>query len=92
MSKSLIQEEKECFVCHTRQNLHRHHIFFGAYRKKSEEWGCWCYLCGKHHNLSNAGVHYNHDLDLMLKRVCQMEFEKKYGEELFMKTFGRNWL
>jgi hypothetical protein len=62
-------------------------------RKKSEKWGCWCYLCAPHHNFSNKGVHFDHEFDLSLKQICQAEWEKKYGtREAFIKEFGRSWL
>ena len=77
MSKSIISNEHYCLICGTTQNLHKHHIFFGsANRKKSEKYGCWCYLCGKHHNLSNEGVHFNKDLDNRLKKMTQKKFEE----------------
>ena len=93
--KSLVSNEKECFVCGTPLDIHRHHIYFGrANRSKSEEDGCWCYLCARHHNMSNEGVHINHELDLHLKRMCQalwMEHYQKTKEE-FIKRYGRNYL
>lgn len=92
MSKSLISNERECLVCKTTIGLHRHHIFFGAFRDKSEKWGLWCYLCGPHHNLSSKGVHNDHWLDIYMKRLGQKKFEEKYGHDLFMKEFKRNWL
>lgn len=92
--KSVVQDRKECFVCHTEQNLHDHHIFFGvANRKLSERHGMKVWLCGYHHNLSDEGVHFNKELDQMLKEVAQMAFEKKLGSrEEFMQIFGRNYL
>lgn len=92
MTKSIMSNERECYVCGTPLGLHRHHIFFGtADRRKSEQYGCWVYLCGAHHNLSNQGVHYNHVLDLELKQKCQAEFEKIHSHEEFMKVFRRNY-
>ena len=92
--KSIVQEKKECFVCHTTQNLHDHHIFFGnANRKLSEKYGLKCWLCGYHHNLSSEGVHQNIELNHMLKEVAQMAFERQIGtRKEFMKIFGRNWI
>lgn len=94
MAKSIISNERECFICKTTFNLHRHHVFFGtANRKKSEQYGCWVYLCGKHHNLSNAGVHFNKSLDMKLKQICQKKWEEINGaREDFIRTFGRNYL
>lgn len=92
MSESLISTEKKCWVCGTTQGLHKHHIFPGALRNASEKWGCWVYLCGWHHNLSNEGVHFDRRLDNDLRRVCQRKFEEQYGHETFMKVFHRNLL
>lgn len=92
MSKSIISNERECLVCKTPYNLHKHHIYEGtANRKKSEKYGCWCYLCAKHHNLSNEGVHFNKALDKKLKKYAQSKFEETYPELDFMKIFGRNY-
>lgn len=91
---SLIQDEKTCFVCGTRQNIHIHEVFFGKNRKKSIEDGCCAYLCGKHHNQSNEGVHFNKRLDDYLKQCTQiqwMRFYKKTTED-FIKRYGRNYL
>ena len=93
MSESIISNERVCLVCGTTLNLHRHHIFYGmAKRKISEKYGCWCYLCAIHHNLSNAGVHFNKELDTELKQMAQKRFNEVYPDLDFLKTFGRNYL
>lgn len=89
--KSLLSDEKECFVCKTTQNLHRHHVYAGANRKISEQYGCWVYLCMYHHNGSKHGVHYDRELDLKLRRECQIAFEEKYGEQTYWEKIGRNY-
>ena len=92
MSKSIISNERECLVCKTTYNLHKHHIYEGtANRKKSEKYGCWCYLCAKHHNASNEGVHFNKALEKKLKKYAQSKFEETYPELDFLKIFGRNY-
>lgn len=63
-----------------------------ANRKKSEKYGCWCYLCAKHHNMSNEGVHYNKALDSKLKKYAQKKFMEVYPELDFLKIFGRNYI
>ena len=93
MSKSIISNEKKCLVCHLPYQLHRHHIFFGtSNRKNSEKYGCWCYLCARHHNMSNDGVHFDKNLDLRLKQMAQKKFEETYPDLDFLKIFGRNYL
>ncbi len=88
---SIIQTEKECFVCKTTQGLHSHHIL-GAYnRNNSEKYGLKVWLCGKHHNLSDEGVHFNKDFDLYLKRLAQSKFEEVYPDLDFVKIFNKNY-
>lgn len=92
MPKSLLSNEKKCYVCGTTRDLHMHHIYPGANRKWSEKYGCWVYLCAPHHNMSNKGVHSDRKLDLRLKKECQQAFEKEHSRDEFMRIFGRNWL
>ena len=91
--KSIIQTEKECFVCHTTQNLHEHHVFEGtANRKQSERTGMKIWLCGYHHNLSDAGIHFNKDLDLKVKQMAQEVFEQDHSRDEFRQIFGKSYL
>lgn len=92
--KSLLSDERICLVCGTTQNLHKHHIFGGANRRKSERDGCWCYLCAPHHNMSDMGVHFNKELDTRLKQRCQIKWQEVYNksEDDFIKEYGRNYL
>lgn len=93
MTKIKLQKNKECYVCRTTLRLHKHHIFFGANRRLSEQDGCVVWLCGKHHNLSNSGVHFNRDLDLKLKRLAQEEWEKVNGDRNdFIRRYGKNYI
>lgn len=93
MSKSIIQEEKECIVCRAKNNLHNHHVMFGtADRKKADMYGLTVWLCVEHHT-GNKGVHNgNVQLDHYLKKLAQIKFEERYSHELWMQTFHRNWL
>ncbi len=98
--ESLMSNERECLVCKSTRNLHKHHIFFGsANRKQSEKYGCWCYLCARHHNMSSEGVHFNKELDQRLKKHCQSLWELEYywecqtkPREDFIEIFGRSYL
>lgn len=91
---SIIQDNKECFVCGTTSNIHTHEVFFGKNRQKSIKDGCCVYLCGKHHNQSNDGVHFNHQLDEILKIMAEKRWCEYYGKdkEEFRKRYGRNYL
>ena len=89
---SVLQKEKECLVCHTTKNLHSHHVFFGKNHKMSEKYGMKVWLCADHHNMSDAGIHYNKDLNNEVKKMAQLWFELEYGHAEFMRIFGENYL
>ena len=91
-SHSIMQTEKECYITGSTEGLHKHHVFPGSRRKASEKWGCWVWLRGDWHNLSNYGVHFNKDLDRKLKQEIQEKFEELYGHDKFMEVFGRNYI
>ena len=93
MSKSIWSNEETCIVCGTPLNLHRHHVYGGvAYRDKSEQYGCWVYLCAYHHNMSSNGIHFNKKLNEQVKQECQRKFEAKYPEVNFREIFGKSYL
>lgn len=97
---SLIQQTKCCYVCGATSGLHLHHIFYGtANRKKSDEDKMTVFLCGYHHNLSNAGIHFNKALDEKVKQQAEKIWIDTYadgdlenGIKLFIKRYGRNYL
>lgn len=89
--KSIVQSDKRCFVCGS-TTVHKHHVFSGANRKNSEDHGCWVYLCPRHHNGSDNGVHFNKMFDTYLKQFTQRKFEETHTREEFMKIFKKNYL
>lgn len=91
--KSIIQKEKECYVCKTTFNLQEHHIIYGtSNRKQSEKYGLKVWLCRGHHT-GSTGVHFNKPLDLHLKKLAQEHFEAEYGtRERFREVFGKSYL
>lgn len=91
--KSIMQDEKQCFLCGTTLNLHCHHILYGtANRKQSEKYGLKVWLCQEHHT-GNTGVHFNKTLDLRLKKLAQEKFNAVYGaNKSFLEVFGKNYL
>lgn len=92
-NKSIIQKDmSECFICGATKGLHTHEIFYGINRQKSIRYGAYIRLCARHHNMSNAGIHFNHKLDNDLKKLAQRELEKTYSREWFIKTFGKSYL
>ena len=93
MTDSIVSNERKCFICGAVNGLHRHHVYGGSRRQLSERFGCWCYLCGWHHNLSNSGVHADRQFDLKLKRLTQERWEETNGNrDAFIAVFGRSYL
>lgn len=94
MKKSILQDEKECYICHTTANLHLHHVYFGiGNRKLSDQDGCVVYLCMNHHT-GAQGVHTHRKLDLELKRTMQTCWMNLYGKTVtdFIQRYGKNYL
>ncbi len=82
----------ECFICGTTEGLECHHVFFGnGLRQLSEKHNLKVMLCNKHHR-GNHGVHFNHPLDLRLRKIYQQKFENEHGHDAFMAIFGRSYL
>lgn len=96
MTKSIIQDSKECYVCKTTMNLHRHHTMFGVRnRNKAEEDGLVVYLCREHHE-GTYGVHGKHGktLDDTLKRASEEKWIEHYNmsKDDFRNRYGKNYL
>lgn len=105
MSKSILQAEKECYLCrlavdqagyygelpHT--GLHRHHVIFGrGNRKKSEHYGLWVWLCVAHHEYGPEAVHTNARIRRQLSQVAQREFTRVYPNLDFREEFGISYI
>ena len=105
MSKSILQVEKECYLCrmaadqdgyygdlpHT--GLHRHHVIFGrGNRKKSEHFGLWVWLCVAHHEYGPEAVHTNARIRRQLSQVAQREFTRVYPNLDFREEFGISYI
>ena len=91
---SILQNEKKCLVCGATQNIHIHEVYYGRNRQKSIKEGCCVYLCGRHHNQSNQGIHFNKELDESVKKMMQIAWKKYYGKTTneFIEIFRRNYL
>ena len=75
--KSIIQEDRECYICRS-PFVEEHHVFYGtANRKLSERYGLKLYLCPEHHR-GPTGVHFNPKLDEKLKGIAEQRFREKY--------------
>lgn len=90
--ESVINSQRQCFLCGTTRDLHAHHIFPGNPRRKhSEERGFKVYLCAYHHRKIHQ--HINSGESLKLKQFCQAYYESNYGtREDFIREFGKSRL
>lgn len=81
-----------CYFSGSNQ-VERHHIFGGAYRKKSEARG---YVMPLRPDLHPNGAYAGKDakqIDLHLKSLAQRHYEEHYGtREDFIKEFGKSVL
>jgi len=91
--RSIITEDMEhCIICGS-PYVHCHHVFFGtANRKISDRMGLVVPLCMEHHT-GRTGVHFDRQLDLLIKGIGQQVYEKQIGSrDEFIKTFGQSYL
>lgn len=90
---SIITDDMEhCLIC-GHYEVAIHHVFYGtANRKMSDQYALIVPLCERHHT-GSEGVHRFRRTDLKLKQMGQQAFENHYGSrEVFIRTFGRNYL
>ena len=91
MGKSIIQEDKVCYICGYEGNLEEHHIFGGvANRPISEKYGLKVWLCAGCHR-GKKGAQYNKEINLKLKQDAQKAFVKEYGLTKWMELFRKNY-
>jgi hypothetical protein len=92
MTKSIMQDEKVCYLCGRAVSLERHHCMSGtANRKLSEKYGLWVWLCHNCHT-GDSGAQYERENNRFLRVQAQMAFEHLYGHDAWMKTFLKNYI
>lgn len=69
-----------------------HHIYFGPNRKNSEIYGFKVNLCIYHHREGKEAVHNNRGNDLILKKICQREYEKTHSRQDFVRIIGKSYI
>ena len=90
---SIVQSEKECYFTQRTDQLERHHIFYGAGRRKiSDKYGLIVWLTHDLHNEPPNGVHHNKERRRYLERIGQQAFQERFPELDFRKIFGQNYL
>lgn len=93
MIKYIVAEDNEqCILCNRPRECW-HHCFGGHGRRSiSEREGLVVPLCNACHNMTNKSVHFNKQIDLLVKKLAQKKFEEHHTRERFIKLFGRNYL
>ena len=94
-NENLLQGQiKECFFTREprEENLCIHHVYRGAFRDKSTEYGCWIWLRPDWHNQTNYSIHNDRNLELRIQAMCQMAFEDRYSHEDFMEVFKTDYI
>lgn len=93
-----MNESKRCWLCGRNGQadiLDTHHIFGGAYRRKSEKLGLTVYLC--HHDchiFGPAAAHRNAETMQQLHEYGQRLAMARFGwtEDEFRREFGKSYL
>lgn len=89
----IVENFDKCLVCGSYIDINKHEIFFGQkHRQLSIKYGLVVPLCGRHHNKSNDGVHFNSELNKNLKKLGQRAFIKTYPDLDFLSIFHKNYL
>ena len=88
--ESIIQTEKECFICGRTEPLHNHHCIEGSYRKASDRYGLCVWLCVEHHMMA----HDNETMMQYLRQTAQRKAMEHYGWSVddFREHIGRSFL
>ena len=86
----LTDDMDHCFLCGLPKNS-IHEIYFGKNRANSMIYGCCVPLCFNHHT-GNMGVHNISEIDITLKKMCQLKFMQVYPSIDFIKVFHKNYI
>jgi len=91
--KSILQDERECYITGCTTMLVKHHIYQGhGLRRISEDNGFWIWVRSDIHTGSNKSIHGNQELNMCLRKTCQRKFEQTHSRDEFMKLIGFNYL
>lgn len=94
MAKSIIQDEKVCYITGRSDTLEEHHVFGGYNRKNSEKYGLKIYLIAELHRDTKKGIHCNRELDMKIKAEVQEKAMEHYGWDIedFRYIFGKSYV
>lgn len=86
---SIVQRDRECFVCRRDDELTVHHIYAGSRRQRSDREGLTVFLCPLCHERVQ---HYDPKADQIIKQIGQRAFERTHTRQEFTRLFGKNYL
>lgn len=87
--ESVIQNERECYVCGKEYPLHVHHCLSGtSNRKLADEDGLTICLCPFHHEQAHRDPYAND----MYKRLGQIYYEKTHTRKEFIERYGKSFI
>lgn len=91
--RSIIQDEKICYITGRGDSLEEHHVYGGYNRRLSEQYGLKVYLIRELHRGPN-GAHCNHELDLKIKEEVQKIAMEYYNWDIedFRRKFGKSYI
>lgn len=92
--KSIIQDERVCYITGRGDSLEEHHVYGGANRRLSEKYGLKIYLTTELHRDAQKGIHCNRELDLRIKAEVQEKAMEHYGWDIedFRYIFGKSYV
>lgn len=75
------KDMKTCIITGSTTDVHLHHIFDGPDKAASEKYHFIVPLRGDWHNLADYGIHFNRELDVKYKMLCEA-----YWQDVLHKT------
>ena len=90
--RSIMQDEKKCYVTGAESGLDLHHIYAGKNRQASDRNGFTVWLAHPVHMALHAHQRPFETLDARLRRDCQRKFEETHSRAEFMAIIGASYL
>lgn len=92
--KSVIQDEKVCYITGSTFGLHDHHVYGGSYHNASERYGLKIWLRADWHVGTNYCIHKDKHLRERIQREVQLKAMEIYHWTLedWIEKIGRSFL
>lgn len=92
--KSIIQDEKVCYLTGRADHIEEHHVFGGINRKNSEKYGLKIYLTQDKHKFKKGSIHMDRELSDRVKAEVQKKAMEYYDWTVdeFRLIFGKSYI